>query len=138
MVVKGFSESLAKLRGAPVQTSPGGAYPEPGCASVQLIFGNGSRLHANFWRIIEVGKVSLTSFDHQQKYGLPAPIDAIKEFQERLQGQLVSDARLREDSGDLLFEFANAIKLEVFSFTGYEDWEIHFPDGTGEYSNYVR
>jgi hypothetical protein len=26
----------------------------------------------------------------------------------------------------------------VFNFTGYEVWEIHFPDGTGEYSPYAR
>lgn len=137
MVVKNFDISLSNLKNTPVEVSPGGAYPEPGCASVQLIFGNGSRLHAQYWRIIESGKRSLSSFDHQQKYGLPAPIDAIQAIQERLQDKTVTDARLDEETGDLLFEFADHIKLQAFNFTGYEDWEIHFPDNTGEYSNFV-
>ncbi|HEX5235853.1 MAG TPA: hypothetical protein VFW25_11045 [Silvibacterium sp.] len=138
MVVKNLDLSLSGLRNAPVRVSSGGAYPELGCASVQLIFGNGSRLHAQYWRLIKAGKPMLSSFDHQQKYGLPAAIDAITDLQEELQDKLVTDARMREDTGDLLFEFANDFKLEVFSFTGYEDWEIQFPDNTAEYSNFVR
>ena len=42
-----------------------------------------------------------------------------------------------KETGDLLFQFADNIKLEVFNFTGYEAWEINSPDGTCEYSNYV-
>jgi len=45
--------------------------------------------------------------------------------------------RLDKETGDLLFQFADGIHVQVFNFTGYEVWEIHFPDGTGEYSNYV-
>lgn len=137
MVVKNFDESLANLRGAVVQAIPGPDYAEPCRASVQLIFENGSRLRTQFWRITEPGRYSLTSFDHQQKYGLPAPIDAIKEFQDRLQYRFVSDVRLREGTRDLVFDFAGGLRLEVFGLTGYEDWDIQFPDKTGEYSNHV-
>jgi hypothetical protein len=27
--------------------------------------------------------------------------------------------------------------LEVFNFTAFDIWEVTFPDGTGELSNYV-
>lgn len=138
MVTTSFDSSLGNLKSGPVQVLPGGAYPEPGCASVLLTFGNGSRLHAQYWRLIQDGERNLSSFDHQQKYGLPAPIDAIAHLQSSLQGQLVTDARVRAGTADLLFDFADNSRLEVFSFTGYEDWEIHFPDGTGGYSNHVR
>jgi len=30
------------------------------------------------------------------------------------------------------------LKLQILNFTGYEIWEIRFPDGTGEYSNYAK
>jgi hypothetical protein len=60
---------------------------------------------------------------------LPAPIDAIKKLQKHLQDKTVTDAPLDAESGDLLFEFSDNIKFRVFNFTGYEVWEIHFPDG---------
>lgn len=41
-------------------------------------------------------------------------------------------------TGDLIFSFEPNVELQVFNLTGYEDWEIHFPDGTGEYSNFAR
>ena len=107
-------------------------------ASVQLLFANGSSLRAAYWRVIQDGRAGTSSFDHRRKYGLPAPVDAIKELQELLQDRAVTDARLDKETGDLLFQFAGNIKLQVFNFTGYEIWDIIFPDGTGEYSNYAK
>jgi len=69
---------------------------------------------------------------------LPAPIDAVKRLHEILQDKLVTNAFLDYKTGDLFFEFAENISLQVLNFTGYEIWEISFPDGTGEYSNYVK
>ena len=69
---------------------------------------------------------------------MPAPIDAIKSLCEMLQDKLVTNAVLDHTTGDLLFEFAGSITLQVLNFTSYEIWEIHFPNGTGEYSNYVK
>jgi hypothetical protein len=137
-MVKNFEKSLSDLKHGPVRVAAPGAYPEPGCSSVQLLFANGSRLRAEYWRVTKNGRVSISSFDHEQRYGLPAPIDALKELKEHLQDKPVTDARLDGETGDLLFVFGENIKLEVFNFTGYEIWEIHFPDGTGEYSNHVK
>jgi hypothetical protein len=136
-MVKNFDKSLSKLKNCSVSVSASNQYPEAGQASVQLVFANGSRLRADYWRVTKGGKAGISSFDHQQKYGLPAPIDAIAELLGQLQDRTVTNVQLDGESGDLLFEFSD-IKFRVFNFTGYEVWEIHFPDGTGEYSPYAR
>lgn len=107
-------------------------------ASIQLSFANGTRLEAEYWRLVVDGKAGISSFDHRQRYGLPAPIDALNTLDQALQGKAVTGASLDHTTGDLHFEFEGNIPLQVFNFTGYEIWHIHFPDGTGEYSNYVK
>jgi len=137
-MVKTFDESLANLKTGSVRVSAANYYPEPENASVQLLFTNGSKLRADYWRVMKDGKAGRGSFDHQQQYGLPAPIDAIAELHGQLQDKIVIDAQLDRETGDLLFQFSDNIKFQVFNFTGYEVWEISFPDGTGEYSNYAK
>jgi hypothetical protein len=138
VMVQNFDKSLSKLKNRSVSVSASNQYPEQaGEASVQLAFADGSKLRADFWRVTKDGRAGISSFDHQQQYGLPAPIDAITELRAQLQDKTVNDAKL-DESGDLLFEFSGNIKFRVFNFTAYEAWEIHFPDGTGEYSNYAK
>lgn len=138
MVVKDFDQSLSELKGTSVRVSEAGTYPEPGAASVQLLFSDGSRLRADYWRIIKAGRADVSSFDHNQKYGLPAPINSFERIEQELQGKVVDEARFIHETGDLRFGFGEDIELEVFNFTGYEVWEIHFSNGTGEYSPYAR
>jgi hypothetical protein len=133
-----LEQSLSDLRGGAAAVSPGIGYPEPGMASIALLFANGARLEAEYWRLVIDGKAGISSFDHQQKYGLPAPIDAINRLRETLLGKLVTNASLDHKTGDLFFEFAGNTSLQVFNFTGYEIWHIRFSDGTGEYSNYAK
>ena len=133
-----FEKSLSDLKGARVDVSPGNGYPEPGVASIELLFANGTRLAAEYWRLVIGAAAGISSFDHQQKYGLPAPIDAVKNLSETLRDKLVTNAVLDHKTGDLLFDFDGNITLQVLNFTGYEIWHIRFPDGTGEYSNYVK
>ena len=99
---------------------------------------DGSRLQAGYWRLVKNGNECISSFDHEQQYGLPAPIDAIETLQRELCGRSVVEAKLDGETGDLHFRFTGDIKLQVFGFSGYEVWEIHFPDGSGEYSNYAK
>ena len=83
------------------------------------------------------GKPSLSSFDHKQKYGLPARIDAKEGLIRLLSGQICLGIRLDKETVDLILSFAEATKLQVFGFIGYEVWDILFSDSTGEYSNYA-
>lgn len=138
MVVHGFDNSLASLKGTTVRTSNPERFLEPGVAPVELYFSDGSRLRTDYWRIIFDGKISTSSFDHQQKYGLPAPIDAFAQIAQALDGRAVREAKRDARTGDLIISFEPNVELQVFNLTGYEDWEMHFPNGTGEYSNHCR
>jgi hypothetical protein len=138
MVVQGFESSLASLKGTTVKTSNPQRVPEPGIAPVELYFSDGSRIRSDYWRIISDGKAQTSSFDHHQKYGLPAPIDAFAKIAEALDGRTVLGAAWDCRTGDIMLSFEPDFELQVFAFTGYEDWEIHFSNGSGEYSPYAR
>jgi hypothetical protein len=100
-----LEKSLSDLKGTSAVVSPGIGYPEPGMASIDLLFANGTRLEAEYWRLVNDGKAGISSFDHQQKYGLPAPINAVNTLRETLQDKLVAKAFLDDKSGDLLSSF---------------------------------
>jgi hypothetical protein len=95
-------------------------------------------LKAHYWRLIQDGHALLSSFDHQKKYGLPAPIDAKEEISGLLKGKICHNVHFDGETADLTLVFSETTKLQVFNFTAYEIWEIRFPDGTGQYSNYAR
>jgi hypothetical protein len=130
-----FDNSLHSLAGQLAEVSAGNQYPEPEQASIKLSFAHGAVLEAAYWRLIEHHKASLSSFDHGQQYGSPAPINAVEQLQASLNGRLVQSAHLDGETGDLIFLFKREIKLQFFNFTSYEIWGLRFPDGTGEYSN---
>jgi len=134
----GLQDSLSKLTNSSVVVSPGNGFPEHGQASVSLVFVDGTRLQAEYWRLIEGGAASFSSFDHQQIYGLPIAIDAIEELQKRLSGRAVVEARHDQETGDLVFTLTGNTKLQILNVTGYEIWEIRFPNGAVEYSNYAK
>lgn len=133
-----LEKSLSKLVASSVAVSSGNGFPEPGQASIALVFVDGTRLQAEYWRIIENGRASVSSFDHHQKYGLPEIVDAVKELQEKLRSSKVEEAHHDEETGDLLFKFTGDTKLQILNVTGYEIWEIAFPDGRVQYSNYSK
>jgi hypothetical protein len=135
--VGSIQDSLSALKGGTVAASPGNGFPEQGQASIHLLFANGMQLQVEFWRLTVDNRAGLSSFDHRQKYGLPEPIDAVKQLCETLQGRRVTDATLDGETGDLLFEFSGNIGLQVFNFTGYEIWQITFPDGVRTFSNHL-
>jgi len=137
-VAANLEEALSGLKGATAVVSRGNGYPEPGHASIHLLFSSGTRLGAEYWRLVVEGKAGISSFDHHQRYGLPAPIDAVNTLHDTLQDKLVTNAFLDIKTGDLFFEFACEITLQVFNFTGYEIWHIRFLDGAEEYSNYNK
>jgi hypothetical protein len=129
---------LSELATSSVAVSPGNGFPEPGQASAWLVFVNGTTLQAEYWRLIEDGAASFSSFDHQQTYGLPAAIDAIEELRKRLSGREVVEALHDQETGDLVFKFTGNTKLQILNVTGYEIWEMRFPNGAVTYSNRAK
>jgi hypothetical protein len=102
-----------------------------------LRFADRTTVSAQFWRLIKSGRPFVSIFDHRQQYGLPTPIDAIGALRQELVGKPVVDASMNDLTGDLHFGFRGGHVLEVFNFTGFEIWEVTFPDGTGQLSNYA-
>jgi hypothetical protein len=130
-------KSLAKLKATSVLVAEADVPDERGTASIIMSFSDGTKLQAFYWRLIEDGRALLSSFDHQQKYGLLAPIDAKEQLSKILKDKICSDAQLDAETADLIFLFGKTTKLQIFNFTGYEIWDIRFPDGSGELSNYA-
>jgi len=88
-----------------------------------------ANLHVDcFWRIKANDRIVLTSSDHGQQFGLPAPVDAYAEASSRLQGHRVIDVQLEKDSADLTIMFDRGHRLEVFTdSSGYEPWNLWAP-----------
>jgi hypothetical protein len=128
---------LANLKNSSIRVTAGNVYTDA-IASVRLLFSNGSKLRADYWRIIKDGKAGRSSFDHQQQYGLAAPIDAIKDLQEELQCRVVTDAQFDKETGDLLFQLSENVRFQVFNFSSYEVWDMCFPDDSEVYSTFIR
>jgi hypothetical protein len=81
------------------------------------------------WRIKVDGRVALTSRDHGQQFGLPAPVDAHADVSSRLKDRRVLEARLDESSADLTLEFDGGQRFEVLTdSSGYEPWNLRAPD----------
>jgi hypothetical protein len=79
------------------------------------------------WRIVSP-RILLTNEDHQQKFGLPAPLDAVACASELLVGRSATEFNLRGDTLDLLFTFSGGTRLEVLATSsGYEAWQMVSP-----------
>src|SRR5262249_15231045 len=75
------------------------------------------------WRLLEKGRVRLTSEDNGQKFGLPAPIDAAAEVNHRIKGELVKRAELRAGVLDLELHLERGCILQIIpNSSGYEAW----------------
>lgn len=82
------------------------------------------------WRLLLNEKIDVSSEDHNQKYGLLAPIDAAAKANKLLSGLSVVGAEIRHGTGDLLVNFEGDIRLEVIPFfRGYEAWQLTTPQG---------
>ena len=86
------------------------------------------------WRIVQDGSIALTSEDHAQQFGLPAPIDAAHDSASLLAGRHVISVKIRESTADLLIELSGNTRLEIVpTSSGYEAWQLKAPGGR----NYV-
>lgn len=83
------------------------------------------------WRILSQGRTTLSSDDHRQQYGLPAPIDAAAEATKLLSALVVDAAQLRVGTSDISIDFSGNLRLEIIPISsGYEGWQMMDPFGT--------
>ena len=130
--------ALSELEGASVSVRANDQPPDPGEAPIEMSFSDGTKLRATYWRLIVNDKAGVSSFDQGHRYGMPAPVDAIDELGKTLHDKLVTDAFLDSKTGDIVVRFSEEVVLQVLNFTAFEVWQITFPNGTGEYSNYAK
>ncbi len=82
------------------------------------------------WRLIRHGGIAVSSDDHLQKFGLPAPIDAAERATSLLADSTVERVELREGTADLFVYFQDDCRLEIIPLSsGYESWQVSTPSG---------
>jgi Immunity protein 35 len=96
---------------------------------------------AYLWRLLQDGRIRRTSEDHGQQFGLPAPVDAAADLNQRIAGKTITAAELQEGTLDLRLQFDRTHVLEIIpNSSGYEAWKLdyvkerrtqYFADGGG-------
>jgi hypothetical protein len=83
------------------------------------------------WRLVDSGRIRLTSEDDGHQFGLAAPIDAAAEVTTLLSGTEVLGVDVREGLLDLNIRFDGGRTLQVMpNSSGYEAW--HLTSGKNE------
>ena len=82
------------------------------------------------WRLLQAGHVAISSEDHLQQYGLPAPLNAAAVASSLLVSNQVTRVEIRDGTADLILEFSGGLRLEFIPFSsGYESWGVGTPSG---------
>lgn len=98
------------------------------------------------WRLLHNGMIVVSSADHGQKFGLPAPINAVAAVSECLANKAVTAVSIAGGTTDLTIQFGSTHRLEIIALsTGYEAWQSFSPSGfhvialgRGELSGFKR
>jgi len=78
------------------------------------------------WRLLRNGRISLTSNDHGQSFGLTQPIDAVLLVTASFAGKDVSSIGWDDETADLGLSLNDELFLQVIpDSSGYEAWELH-------------
>lgn len=82
------------------------------------------------WRLIYSGNIKVSSDNHRQKFGLPAPIDSATSTTSFLADTVIQHVQVKEGTLDLLIDFEGDYRLEIIPISsGYESWEVEGPAG---------
>jgi hypothetical protein len=75
------------------------------------------------WRLITEEGIRVTSEDHGQKFGLPAPVDAADLSRRILGDSKINRTDVRDKTSDLVLNFSNHAVLEFLNLSsGFEAW----------------
>ncbi len=79
----------------------------------------------SLWRLITENGIIISLEDHGQKFGLAAPLDAIKIMKETIEQKTIKEFKIESRTGDLSILFDNAAELQfLVDSSGYENWHI--------------
>lgn len=98
------------------------------------------------WRLLNSASIVITSEDHEHRFGLERPVDAVSLVSDLLAKDTVVEFNLRQDTLDLFFRFSMGHRLEILpTSAGYEAWQIVSPErqhiiaqGGGQLSTYAE
>ena len=80
------------------------------------------------WRLLKEGGIELGQCDHNQRFGLPAPLAAPTAVLEAVKGRSVIAATVADSTADLSVDFGAGVRLQVFNNSGgYEGWTLNAP-----------
>jgi hypothetical protein len=75
------------------------------------------------WRVLDVGRIRLTSQDDGQRFGLSSPINAANEADRLIAGASIEKVILHDGTLDLDLSFSNGRAIQVIpTSSGYEAW----------------
>jgi hypothetical protein len=69
----------------------------------------------NQWRLIQNNLIVVTSYDHGQKFGLPAPVDSAQEVLSAVKTLRVQKVSVITDTGDLVVQFSENVYLQCLN-----------------------
>jgi uncharacterized protein DUF6188 len=77
------------------------------------------------WRLVRSDRIQVTSEDHGQQFGLPAPLDAAAEVNARIAEAAVEAVEVRQGLLDLTLHFSTGHTLQIVpNSSGYEAWNV--------------
>lgn len=132
MINNNFKEQLKTLRGKKIEKTE----QEGESSGVWVIVEGDVKVFTAYWRLLNIARDRLSSFDHNSNYGLSDSIDAVKELNKKIMGLTIDEFKFIEESGDCEFVFTTGDRLQIFNFTSCEVWEIVLSGDDGELSNY--
>jgi hypothetical protein len=84
----------------------------------------------SIWRLIEDGRIAVTSEDHGHPFGLPEPVHAEGQARRGLADKSVLEIAVDRTTGDLTMVFAGGVRVQVLTTSGgYESWQAYFRSG---------
>jgi hypothetical protein len=85
-----------------------------------------SLFSSTLWRLLKDDRIVLVSADHGQQFGLPKPVDAVKELSKLLTGHKLTEIKIKKNTADLIFTLTGSFNIEFFiSSGGYESYNLH-------------
>ena len=83
------------------------------------------------WRIVANGGIAFGRNDHNQKFGLPEPVNGMALVESLLCSSDISTACADDETGDLTIVCSDGVRLELFNdSSGYEGWQMNCSDGS--------
>jgi hypothetical protein len=78
------------------------------------------------WRLVADGRIKVSSADHNQRFGLPHPVDAREKALQLIASSAIVSASVNKDTADLTIIFANTAQLHILqTSSGYEAWQVN-------------